>query len=68
LSRIASQTGMDARLFLESEEGRDEVRTDELWARRLAIQAVPCFLIDGEPVISGAQAPESIAATLSSAR
>jgi len=64
LAGIATAAGMDARDFLESERGRQEVGAEESWARRLGVQGVPFFLINGVAAISGAQQPEIIAATL----
>jgi predicted DsbA family dithiol-disulfide isomerase len=67
LARIAGSAGMDARDFLDGERGRQEVLTEESWARRQGVQGVPFFLIDGAAAISGAQPPEIIAATLARA-
>jgi predicted DsbA family dithiol-disulfide isomerase len=67
LARIAGSAGMDARDFLEGERGRQEVLTEESWARRQGVQGVPFFLIDGAAAISGAQQPEIMAATLARA-
>jgi predicted DsbA family dithiol-disulfide isomerase len=64
LAHIASAAGMDARDFLESDRGRQNVRAEEYWARRQGVQGVPFFLINHAAVISGAQSPEVIAATL----
>jgi predicted DsbA family dithiol-disulfide isomerase len=64
LARVAGAAGMDARDFLESERGRQEVLSEESWARRQGVQGVPFFLINRAATISGAQSPELIAATL----
>jgi predicted DsbA family dithiol-disulfide isomerase len=58
LARLAAGCGLDAAgvfAFLESPESRvtlDEART---WARRRGTSSVPCFVLDGHLVVSGAQ-------------
>lgn len=55
------RAGLDddaAKRFLESEELRDEVAAEDASARRIGIQGVPCFIVDGSYAISGAQEPE----------
>jgi len=64
LGSVAGSAGMDTRDFLKSERGRQEVLAEESWARRQGVQGVPFFLINHSAVISGAQSPEQIAATL----
>jgi len=62
LARIAHAAGLDRRavaLYLASEADRDEVAAEDLRARRMSIDAVPCFIIDGQYAISGAQEPEA---------
>ncbi|HVE21139.1 MAG TPA: DsbA family oxidoreductase [Acidocella sp.] len=61
LVRLAALQGMDARataLFLASSEGAEFVHAENLHAHRLGINGVPCFLIDGEHAIAGAQEVE----------
>ena len=61
LVRLAALQGMDARattLFLASSEGTEFVHAENLHAHRLGINGVPCFLIDGEHAIAGAQEVE----------
>jgi predicted DsbA family dithiol-disulfide isomerase len=61
LVRMAAAHGMDARataLFLASNEGAEFVHAENLHAHRLGINGVPCFLIDGEHAIAGAQEGE----------
>ncbi len=61
LVQLAAAQGMDARatgLFLASSEGTEFVHAENLHAHRLGINGVPCFLIDGEHAIAGAQETE----------
>ncbi len=44
--------------FLNSREGTEFVHAENLHAHRLGINGVPCFLIDGEHAIAGAQESE----------
>jgi predicted DsbA family dithiol-disulfide isomerase len=44
--------------FLNSGEGTEFVHAENLHAHRLGINGVPCFLIDGDQAIAGAQEPE----------
>ena len=62
LTRIAYSVGLDGqsvREYLTSEADRAEVAAEDLRARRMSIDAVPCFIIDGQFAISGAQEPEA---------
>jgi predicted DsbA family dithiol-disulfide isomerase len=61
LARLAAAQGLDASattLFLASGEGTEFVHAENLHAHRLGINGVPCFLIDGEHAIAGAQEVE----------
>ncbi len=61
LAMIASEEGFDqtAALRLLSGAGETEwVHLENLRAHRLGINGVPCFLVDGEHAIAGAQEPE----------
>jgi predicted DsbA family dithiol-disulfide isomerase len=61
LAAIAEENGLDrgeAALYLETHGGRDETLAEDRGARRLGINAVPCFIIEGGYAISGAQEPE----------
>ena len=61
LAMLAAQEGMDAgavERFLNSGEGAEHVHAENLHAHRLGINGVPCFLIDGEHAIAGAQEGE----------
>ena len=70
MTDIAEKAGLDrARVekLLESDEGQDEVMRELAKARHLGISGVPTFLIGGEPVISGAAPPETLAQAIASA-
>ncbi len=61
LVEIAAQNGFDPvkiRAFLLSTEGTEHVHAENLHAHRLGINGVPCFVIDGEHAIAGAQETE----------
>ncbi|MGE4480719.1 DsbA family oxidoreductase [Acidocella sp.] len=61
LAMLAGQAGMDERAameFLETGEGAEFVHAENLHAHRLGINGVPCFLVDGEHAIAGAQEGE----------
>jgi predicted DsbA family dithiol-disulfide isomerase len=58
LASLAAQQGMDVREtqnFLASGNGTEFVHAENLHAHRLGINGVPCFLVDGEHAIAGAQ-------------
>jgi predicted DsbA family dithiol-disulfide isomerase len=50
--------------FLEGADGTDEVRLEEQTAIVAGISGVPSFILNGEPLFSGALKPELIAAHL----
>lgn len=61
LGEIAAACGLDpvaARALLLSPNGADAIRADNLYAHRLGINGVPCFILDGHSAIAGAQEPE----------
>lgn len=61
LVALAVQAGMDAshtRQFLAQNEGVEQVRMENLRAHRRGVSGVPCFILDGENAISGAQETE----------
>jgi predicted DsbA family dithiol-disulfide isomerase len=63
LAGVATEAGLDQTEiegFLASDQVADEIRQQEARARRLGIDAVPHFLIDGKVALSGAQEPEII--------
>ena len=47
-----------AEAFLPGDHLRDEVVAEDASARRMGIQGVPCFIVDGAYAVSGAQEPE----------
>jgi len=61
LAEIAAEAGLDrdatARL-LEGSDGAEEVLADDMSARRIGINAVPCFIFERKYVVSGAQEAE----------
>jgi predicted DsbA family dithiol-disulfide isomerase len=61
LARLATDLGMEKRAvadFLASGEGTEAIYAENLHAHRLGINGVPCFVIDGEHAIAGAQESE----------
>jgi predicted DsbA family dithiol-disulfide isomerase len=61
LAALAATGGLDAaltRVHLLSDDAVEEVRAEDLQARQLGINGVPCFIVDNRYAISGAQAPE----------
>ncbi len=71
LLALAQAAGMERRpaaAFLASGEGAEEVRAEHARARRLGIDAVPCFLLDGRYAVSGAQPPTLLARMIETAR
>ena len=61
LADIAAESGFDrdeARAFLMSRAEREEITAEDRNARRLGINAVPCFIFGGQYAVSGAQEPE----------
>jgi len=61
LAEIAGEAGLDsdaAARLLEGNEGAEQVLADDMSARRIGINAVPCFIFERKYVVSGAQEPE----------
>jgi predicted DsbA family dithiol-disulfide isomerase len=61
LAEIAAGAGMEASetgRFLASAAELEQVLAEERSARRIGVNAVPCFIFDGHYAISGAQEPE----------
>lgn len=61
LAMLAVQHGMNGpaiQEFLASGDGTEVIHAENLHAHRLGINGVPCFLIDGEHAIAGAQEME----------
>ena len=67
LRRLGSDSGIPAATldsFFATGLGTDEVRAEELEARRRGINGVPAFFVDGQQVAAGAEVPERLAAAL----
>ena len=67
LDRIGIQSGLDSgrvAKFLAGDSGRNEVLADQRRARAQGINGVPTFLVNGQPVMSGAQMPDLLASVL----
>jgi len=61
LAEIAAESGLDrdeAAAFLAGKSEREEIIAEDRNARRLGINAVPCFIFAGQYAVSGAQEPE----------
>ena len=62
LIQIAVESGLEeaaVTAYLSSDEDLNEVRQEDSAARRLGIQGVPCFIINNQYALSGAQEPEA---------
>ena len=62
LVECAGRAGLDreaAKKFLQSDEGRQEVVASDVYARRLGINGVPCFIVNRKYAVSGAQPPSA---------
>ena len=49
----------EARHYLTSDDGRQEVVASDVYARRLGINGVPCFIVNRKYAVSGAQPPSA---------
>ncbi|HXQ53198.1 MAG TPA: DsbA family oxidoreductase [Stellaceae bacterium] len=61
LADLADDAGLDpaeTRRLLATDHGIAEIVEEDRNARRVGINAVPCFIFDGQYAISGAQEPE----------
>ncbi len=61
LAEIAGEVGLDAAeagAWLASPAELEEVLAEDRGARRLGINAVPCFIFERHYAVSGAQEPE----------
>ncbi len=59
---LGIEAGLDAAqtaAYMNSDENLDDVRHEDSSARRLGIQGVPCFIINNQYALSGAQEPEA---------
>ncbi len=61
LTAIAATLGLDAAEFLASEEHAAEVRAEDAQFRRIGINGVPSFALDGQVMFSGAYPAEHMA-------
>jgi predicted DsbA family dithiol-disulfide isomerase len=62
LVECALRAGLDdlrTRRYLLSDEGRQEVVASDVYARRLGINGVPCFIVNRKYAVSGAQPPSA---------
>lgn len=62
LAALAAASGVSAEAFrqrLEQEDDFDRIRAHEERARHLNLRGVPCFLLDGQYVLAGAQEPKT---------
>lgn len=61
LAGIAAGLGLDAAAFLAADAGRAEVLAEDAAFRRIGIQGVPAFALDGVVIFSGAWPAERMA-------
>lgn len=61
LATIAASLELDAAAFLASDEGDAEVRAEDAQFRRIGINGVPSFALDGQVMFSGAYPAEHMA-------
>jgi predicted DsbA family dithiol-disulfide isomerase len=62
---LAAHSGLDrgrAESLLLGEEGLESLRTAEAQSRRIGVEGVPFFVINGEVAVSGAQGPQAFLA------
>jgi predicted DsbA family dithiol-disulfide isomerase len=66
LAKVAAKAGLseeDAKRFLESDYGREEVLEEEREGFRRGFNGVPFFIVNGIPAFSGAQRPDTFVET-----
>lgn len=71
LASLAAIAGIDkakAAAFLAGNEEDDTVRQEDAFARQIGIQGVPCFIINRQYAVSGAQPPEAFVEVFELAR
>ncbi len=68
LIRLATEIGLEAEKFLQTDEGVAEVRTEEAAGHRLGIRSVPYFVFNGHSEVSGAQPVERFLAAIRQAQ
>ena len=67
---VVAEAGLDrqrAEAMLSSDKGTDAIEEACDQARRLQVSGVPCFIINGEITLSGAQPPEAFLAAFKQA-
>lgn len=67
LAKLAGQAGLDtekARAYLLSNEDAEEVKAQAQRHMRSGVSGVPFFYINGKPMFSGAQQPETFARSI----
>lgn len=71
LAVLAGEAGVDladARAWLHSGRGIEEIESAEVRARSLGITGVPFFIFDGKVALSGAHPPETMREAITQAR
>lgn len=61
LADIAGEAGLDeaeVARFLDGDDAVEEILAEDMSARRIGINAVPCFIFERKYTVSGAQEPE----------
>ncbi|TGY87237.1 DsbA family oxidoreductase [Marinicauda algicola] len=67
LAEISGEAGLDAQIvadLLETPRDEQEVLREERFYRSLGVQGVPCFIFNGRFAVSGAEAPDALAAAI----
>ena len=62
LAEVAAAVGLDAaavRAYLGGTDDDETIRSEDAFARQIGINGVPCFIVDRQYAISGAQPPEA---------
>ena len=62
LLEIGEDVGLETDLidrYLSSTEDIEAVRNEDMHARQIGIEGVPCFIVNGRYALSGAQEPEA---------
>jgi predicted DsbA family dithiol-disulfide isomerase len=62
LVRLAAAAGLnsaEAEAYLAGTEDEEAIRSEDAFARQMGINGVPCFIIDRQYALSGAQEPQA---------
>lgn len=59
LAALAATAGIDAAAYLRGTEDDETIRAEDAFARQIGVQGVPCFIIERQYAVSGAQPPEA---------